>query len=747
MKKVITNFLNSLIPQSNQSSKSHVFWKGASLGLISVAFLISLFFSLHAFYGMSRFWIVLLFILGSGFSFLVFPILVQLIIRSIRLYPVYFVSATSAFIGLLLTLNNIRSGIPDMFLYLGGLVILILTVLAGGGVALLLTGKLSQFSSVFRTLFLSAFLIAVGGLSYTGYWLMSSGNVPNKTTFRQQPIDNTLVLDLPDPSRPGSYKYTEFSYGSGVNKKRSEFGKEASYISSTVNGTFLLPSWKKKQGRKRAQYWGYDISEWPLNGLVWMPEGEGPFPIVLIVHGNHNMEDYSDPGYAYLGELLASRGFITVSVDENFINGSWAGDFRGKELPARAWLLLKHLEQWRLWSEDLSHPLSGKADLDKIVLIGHSRGGEAVPIAAAFNNLSHFPDDAREKFDFNFGIKGVVAIAPTDYRYDRRVSIENVNYLGIQGSYDSDEDSFFGLRQLQRTHFLDSGFHLKSGVYIYGANHGQFNSSWGRYDFGFPGKLFLNTEPLISGEDQRQIAKVTIGAFLEISLNEKLEYIGLFQDLRAAGDWLPEDVSTISIYEDSRMSYWADFEEDIELTSVLAGDVTMNGFDFWSEDYLQYRGGRHQENHALVLGWNRDSLPETASYSIQFDSLISLKPGDEFTLSIGSGDPSLLDDVEEDSLKNEVEIVFKDMFGNESRIRLDSFKTVAPRHLVRFMKTKELTLDRYSNEWEPVLETMFIPVSAFEGLDLESILGMSIQARTDAAGIVLIDRVGVRRYK
>jgi ATP-dependent Lon protease len=58
----------------------------------------------------------------------------------------------------------------------------------------------------------------------------------------------------------------------------------------------------------------------PLNGRVWYPDGPGPFPLVLIVHGNHNMKDFSDPGYGYLGELLASRGYIFASIDENFID-------------------------------------------------------------------------------------------------------------------------------------------------------------------------------------------------------------------------------------------------------------------------------------------------------------------------------------------------------------------------------------------------------------------------------------------
>ncbi|MDZ7646020.1 MAG: hypothetical protein U5K54_01920 [Cytophagales bacterium] len=61
---------------------------------------------------------------------------------------------------------------------------------------------------------------------------------------------------------------------------------------------------------------GIGVNQFPSNGRVWYSEGEGVFPLVLVVHGNHGMEEYSDPGYAYLGELLASRGFIVVFVDE-----------------------------------------------------------------------------------------------------------------------------------------------------------------------------------------------------------------------------------------------------------------------------------------------------------------------------------------------------------------------------------------------------------------------------------------------
>ena len=38
------------------------------------------------------------------------------------------------------------------------------------------------------------------------------------------------------------------------------------------------------------------------------PEGQGPFPLVIFVHGNHLMQEYSDPGYEYIATLLASKG-------------------------------------------------------------------------------------------------------------------------------------------------------------------------------------------------------------------------------------------------------------------------------------------------------------------------------------------------------------------------------------------------------------------------------------------------------
>ena len=286
------------------------------------------------------------------------------------------------------------------------------------------------------------------------YWLIQPGNDPYaKKLHPPFQNDNTPALSslgIKNPAEEGEYKIQAFTYGNGTDKKRKEFSSDIKYKTPTVDASRLLPDWKEKKKKWRERFWKFGVKNFPLNGRVYMPPGDGPFPIILIVHGNHSMIDYSDDGYGYLGGLLASRGFITVSVDENFINAHWSGDFRGKEMPTRAWLLLKHLEQWEKWNNSDEHELAGKIDMDNIILIGHSRGGEAVSIAAAFNKLRYYPDDANEKFSFNFNIKGVVTLAPTDYRYHRKINLENINYLSLQGSYDSDEVSFWGMRPFRR---------------------------------------------------------------------------------------------------------------------------------------------------------------------------------------------------------------------------------------------------------------------------------------------------------
>src|SRR5699024_1952323 len=144
-----------------------------------------------------------------------------------------------------------------------------------------------------------------------------------------------------NPAVNGDYDYSFFTYGSGKDIQRPEFGDTVDEVTETIDASDLITNWKDD----RSDFWGYDETNLPINGRTWMPKGQGPFPVVLMVHGNHVMEEFSTDGYDYLGELLASRGFIAISVDEDFINYSNVSGSPNDNYKLRAWMLIKHLAE------------------------------------------------------------------------------------------------------------------------------------------------------------------------------------------------------------------------------------------------------------------------------------------------------------------------------------------------------------------------------------------------------------------
>ena len=112
---------------------------------------------------------------------------------------------------------------------------------------------------------------------------------------------NIEPLQAPSPSKKGPYTVKTLTYGSGRDRHRPEFGEKAAILTDSVNGLAFIDNWEGFGGWWREHYWGFDSEALPLNARVWYPDGKGPFPLALIVHGNHSMQNYSDPGYAYLG--------------------------------------------------------------------------------------------------------------------------------------------------------------------------------------------------------------------------------------------------------------------------------------------------------------------------------------------------------------------------------------------------------------------------------------------------------------
>lgn len=639
---------------------------------------------------------------------------------------------------------------------------LILGVAFAAGLFLLgIRKELPQFGTRKRAAIGGACIVLLLAAWFNVASLVSDGNDPFPTEYR--PISATppdrlpLQIAAPDPTRRGSHPFVSLSYGAGENERRPEFGDGRDLESRTVDASPLLPEWKGIKKRMREWYWGFGLEEAPLNGLFWAPEGDGPFPLALIVHGNHGMEEYSDPGYAYLGELLASQGIIAVSVDQNYINGTWSGDFRGKEMATRAWLLLEHLRLWRDWNETPGHRFAGRVDMDNIALIGHSRGGEAVSIAYAYNSLPHFPDDATVGFDYGFDIQALVAIAQIDHRYPRRVELEDVNFLALQGSYDSDESAFHGLRQFNRIALSDDEYRFKAGLYIHGANHGQFNSIWGLEDASPPAAWGLNLDPIIGSVSQQKVAKAYVAAFLAATLKDDLSYLPLFRDPRRAAQWLP-DLIYVQQFTDSTFVPIATFEEDLDVTTATADDVELAayGMTLWREEELKHRDERLQGSSGVVLGWNGAEWPvygitippELLPDDMSGNSVLSL------SITASTETPPAEGDAEDEDADASSDEVAAPRFTIETRAadgslisRKDStdYANLAPPLKVRYLKSERLNKERYKADWEPILQTLEIPLVDIGGDVIPRIREILIIFDGEEPGVVILDDIGIRR--
>lgn len=741
------DFIKSILqsirpPKGDNSNEPQVFWRGVFYGLLALSLLVTFLAGYFWRTGLSPY------LMGGatmaigfvGFWLLRFlgAIAHSTLNNLLRYIPTFVFSLILGTIAIFSLAKEMRFGWPANVLN-DSIVISMLSFGAFAGSLLVLIKGKSKFKILHIGLIVLSLVLVFASIK----WLTNEGKDPYPITFEQTSAPLLSAEGIDNPGLPGDFRVSYFTYGNGTDIRREEYA-DVKFKTETVDATKIITDWKGKKAKWRKKYWGFDNDAFPINGRVWMPEGEGTFPLILVVHGNHGMEHHSDPGYEYLGELWASRGFIAVSVDENFINGTWSGDFRGLEMPARGWLLLKHLEQWKSWSEDQSHELFQKADLDNVMLVGHSRGGEAMPIAATYNKLTHFPDDANVKFDFNFGIKGVAAIAPTDMRYFRRLNLQDINYFSLQGSYDSDEASFFGLRQYQRVSYTEESDKFSAGAYVHLANHGQFNSIWGRRDAGYPFGWFLNTAPMMSGEDQRQIAKVYLGAYAEILLHGDQSYKPLFKNAATAKDWFPDEL-IINNYKDSKADILVDFEEDVDLTTTKINNNSIEGTDLkvWREEPLKFRDSDLQGTKVAVIGW--DSTAVNSNYTISLFEPLNIEASDALLISMARGEYSELKLKGKEPEELNFTIVLNDADGNSATTDISSHKKIAPRIQVKYSKMEEMN-GRYGKKWEATMETFEFSLSSFTGFEmLNNITSISIVFDKTENGVVILDNIGLSK--
>ena len=540
------------------------------------------------------------------------------------------------------------------------------------------------------------------------------------------------VISLDDPGAPGPYRFATWSYGSGTDPDRVEYSSEVDVETTSVDGTGI---WDPPTGIIGA-WWrnvsGVSIEALPLQALVWDPERDDPAPLFVIAHGNHVAGRPSDPGYAYLGEHLASRGYFVASIDENFLNGGALFEPGGSEMALRSWLITEHLALWQRWNADPASPLYGRVDLGHVVVAGHSRGGEAATHAAGMLERQCQPVAGRLSSDLDgVDIVGIVSIAPPDGQWQpcgSKQTIKDTSFLTISGGHDADTEEFYGLAQYSRTHVDEDGF--KAAVYIHRANHGQFNSLWGTGDPGGFDGLLLDRASLLSAEEQQQAAKSLIGAFVEATAGGRAEYAAVFSQPDLVS-WLPDD-TVVTRYR----AAGSDIIEDATAASV--GIRTETGFDVADSVILNLPIDDYPQSESVRrLEWPAGPDP-VVSYS--FDA-VELTEVDAVTLDLI---PMT------DGSRPGAVVTLTDANGARASSSFDATTAFRPRLDRNLTKwpwlTNILGLELTASEPEDVMQTYLIPLADFVAgepeFDPAAVVGLDVSFDGSAAGGVYFDGVG-----
>lgn len=131
-------------------------------------------------------------------------------------------------------------------------------------------------------------------------------------------------------------------------------------------------------------------------GQLRLPQGKGPHPVVILIHGGCWLSEYDLRHISPLAAAITELGFATWSLEYRRIGdpgGGWPGTFLD---------IADGVDHVRTLSEN--HAL----DIDQVLAIGHSAGGHLALWAAARDKL---PEDSSLFRPDPLPVQGVIALA------------------------------------------------------------------------------------------------------------------------------------------------------------------------------------------------------------------------------------------------------------------------------------------------------------------------------------------------
>lgn len=186
----------------------------------------------------------------------------------------------------------------------------------------------------------------------------------------------------------------------------------------------------------------------------------GQLPLVILGHGNgHNFQWYD-----HIGNHLASYGYIVVSVAND--TGPGPDNAATTEL-GHTDAFLDQAQAGAI----AGGALVGHIDSHRIVLLGHSRGAEAVAIS--YRRL--FDGSATPMHFTRQDIRLVDSMLPTDFGGTVDTNPHDANYHLWTASGDADVSGAANDACCQTFRILDRATAYRQGTIVQGTGHGEFH--------------------------------------------------------------------------------------------------------------------------------------------------------------------------------------------------------------------------------------------------------------------------------
>lgn len=250
-------------------------------------------------------------------------------------------------------------------------------------------------------------------------------------------------------------------------------------------------------------------------------------------------------GYDYLGQNLASQGYIVVSINANRgIHGVYTDIMPNdsRAIMPRGALVLRHLQKLKDWNDCTTDPncqtpsslgvdLRGKIDFGNVGLMGHSRGGQGV--RAAYNLYKASGSVWTSRIP-GLNIKGIFEIAPTDFSIGSpatKLEANGTKWNVLIPICDGDVRNLDGLKPYDRMLLAvnDNPQTQKSVYTVWGANHNFYNTKWDYHDLNLDnfGPVCKNSDALFpslasDSANQRLTALASVSAFFRANVTNSV---------------------------------------------------------------------------------------------------------------------------------------------------------------------------------------------------------------------------------